>query len=131
MSIIGLGTDITEISRIADMLAKHGEQFLTRVFTSGERDYCAGKKESAQHFAGRWAAKEAVMKALGTGWGEGVSWTDIEVCLLVSGRPVVRLTGGANEVAQRLGIGEVLISISHCRDYAMATAVAVPGPAHA
>ena len=125
MSIIGLGTDITEISRIADMLAKHGDHFLARVFTDGERGYCATKKEAAQHFAGRWAAKEAVMKALGTGWGEGVSWTDIEVRLLVSGRPVIHLAGGAEVIAQKLGIGEVLISISHCRDYAMATAVAV------
>lgn len=125
MSIVGLGTDITEISRIAEMLAKHGEHFLTRVFTSGERGYCETKKEAAQHYAGRWAAKEAVMKALGTGWGDGVGWTDIEVCLLVSGRPVIKLSGGAKAAAERLGIAEVLLSMSHCREYAMATAVAV------
>jgi holo-[acyl-carrier protein] synthase len=127
MSIIGLGTDITEISRITGMLERHGEHFVTRVFTTGEQSYCATKKEAGQHYAGRWAAKEAVMKALGTGWSATVGWTDIEVRLLVSGKPVIALSGGAEAIASKLGITEVLISISHCKEYAMATAIAISG----
>lgn len=124
MRIVGLGTDITETERIRSMLDRHAEHFLTRVFTSGERAYCGQRKESAQHYAGRWAAKEAVMKALGTGWGEGVGWTDIEVESQASGRPVIRLHEGAAAVANRLGVTEVLITISHCKEYATATAIA-------
>ena len=98
---------------------------ITRVFTAGEQSYCATKKEAGQHYAGRWAAKEAVMKALGTGWSATVGWTDIEVRLLVSGKPVIALSGGAEAIASKMGITEVLISISHCKEYAMATAVAI------
>lgn len=125
MRILGLGTDITETERIRSMLDRHADHFLTRVFTDGERAYCSQRKESAQHYAGRWAAKEAVMKALGTGWGEGVGWTDIEVETQASGKPVIRLAEGAAAVAQRLGIVDVLITISHCQEYATATAIAV------
>jgi holo-[acyl-carrier protein] synthase len=125
MRILGLGTDITETDRIRHMLDRHADHFLERVFTAGERAYCGQRKESAQHFAGRWAAKEAVMKALGTGWGEGVGWTDIEVESQASGRPVIRLHDGAAVVAARLEIAEVLITISHCKEYATATAIAV------
>ena len=123
--IRGLGTDIIEIVRVGEMLEKHGDQFLARVFTDGEVSYCAAKANYLQHYAGRWAAKEAVMKALGTGWAQGVSFADIEVKTLSSGQPTLMLLGQARSKATELGIGEVLITISHCRAYATATAIAM------
>lgn len=123
--IIGLGTDIIETVRIGQMIERHGEIFLNRVYTESEVLYCQKKKEYTQHFAGRWAAKEAVMKTLGTGWAKGVSFRDIEVCTSRSGQPWIELRGGAREVAQEQGIVHILITISHCRAYATATAVAV------
>ncbi len=122
--IVGLGTDIVEIVRIGRMIERHGEMFLTRVFTEEEIRYCTKRKEFNQHFAGRWAAKEAVMKTLGTGFVKGVGWLDIEVRSLKSGQPVVDVRGGAGDVARNLGIDEFLLSISHCREYATATAIA-------
>ena len=125
--IVGLGTDIVEILRIGRMIERHGELFLNRVFTEDEVRYCQRRKECYQHFAGRWAAKEAVMKVLGTGFIRGISWQDIEVKATRSGKPVIELSGGAKDMAGSLGIGEMLISISHCRAYATATAVGVSG----
>ena len=123
--IVGLGTDIVEIVRIGQMIERHGELFLDRVYTDGEIRYCQRRKESYQHFAGRWAAKEAVMKTLGTGWTRGVSWRDIEVGTKKSGQPTINICGGAGELAERMGIDEILITISHCRTYATATAIAI------
>jgi holo-[acyl-carrier protein] synthase len=127
MKIIGIGTDIVETLRIAQMIERHGELFLGRVFTPHEIEYCSLRKAATQHYAGRWAAKEAVLKALGTGWSRGISWRDIEVRNELGGRPRIVLDGGALDVSRRLGIQEVLISISHCRNYATAYALAV-GP---
>lgn len=124
-AIVGLGTDIVEIVRIGRMIERHGELFLQRVYTEEEIRYCQRRKECYPHFAGRWAAKEAVMKTLGTGWTKGVGWQDIEVCSAKSGQPSIAIHGSAREYARQLGIDEVLISISHCRAYATATAVAV------
>jgi len=123
--IVGLGTDIVEIVRIGQMIERHGEEFLQRVFTDEEIRYCQKRKECYQHFAGRWAAKEAVMKTLGTGWTRGVGWQDIEVSTKRSGQPTINIHGSARDYASKIGIDEVLISISHCRSYAMATAVAL------
>lgn len=123
--IIGLGTDIIEIPRIAEMIERHGELFLTRIYTDDEIRHCQLRKHSTQHFAGRWAAKEAVMKVLGTGFIKGIGWKDVEVKNLKSGRPIMNLSGGARRRADGIGIGEVLITISHCRAYATATAVGV------
>ena len=123
--IVGLGTDIIEIVRIGRMVERHGELFLNRVYTEDEIRYCQRRRECYQHFAGRWAAKEAVMKTLGTGWIRGVSWRDIEVESLPSGQPVVKVYGGAREYCEKLGIDDVLITISHCRSYATATAIAL------
>lgn len=125
MSILGIGTDIVETVRIGQMIERHGETFLNRVYTDDEIRYCQRRKEYTQHYAGRWAAKEAVMKTLGTGWSRGVGWKDIEICTSKSGQPSITLRGGAREVAEQSGISEVLISISHCRAYATATAIAV------
>lgn len=123
--IVGLGTDIVEIVRIGRMIERHGELFLNRVYTPEEIRYCQKRRECYQHFAGRWAAKEAVMKTLGTGMGRGVSWQDIEVCSLKTGQPKLNIRGGARDFAEQLGIDEILITISHCRAYATATAIAV------
>jgi len=123
--ILGIGTDITECLRIARMIERHGELFVNRVYTPDEIKYCQSRKQATQHFTGRWAAKEAILKALGTGWRRGITWCDVEVRNEPGGRPVVAVRGGAKEVVEQLGIAEILVSISHCRSYATATAIAV------
>ncbi len=125
MNIIGIGTDIVEVLRIAQMIERHGELFLGRVYTPHEIEYCSSRKAATQHYAGRWAAKEAVLKALGTGWARGIAWQDIEVHNEPGGKPLIRLGGGAREVCEKLRISEVMISISHCRSHATAYAMAV------
>ena len=127
MNVIGIGTDIVETLRIAQMIERHGDLFLRRVFTPREVEYCSARKAATQHYAGRWAAKEAVLKALGTGWSRGIQWCDIEVRNEAGGKPHIVLEGGALEVSRRLGIERMLISISHCRAYATAYALGV-GP---
>ena len=123
--IIGIGTDITECLRIARMIERHGELFINRVYTAEEIRYCQNRKQATQHFTGRWAAKEAIMKALGTGWRRGISWRDIEIRNEPGGKPVVAVRGGVKDVGEQLGIGQILVSISHCRSHATALAVAV------
>ncbi len=123
--LIGLGTDITECLRIARMIERHGELFINRVYTPDEIRYCQGRKQATQHYAGRWAAKEAILKALGTGWRKGISWRDIEIRNEPGGRPVVAVRGGVKDVVERLGIAEIYVTISHCRSHATATAIAV------
>ena len=125
MTVLGIGTDIVECLRIAQMIERHGELFITRVYTEYEYEYCSARKAATQHYAGRWAAKEAVLKAMGTGWARGIRWRDIEVRNERGGRPHISLGGGARDVCERLGICEVLISISHCRTHATATALAL------
>ena len=124
MHIIGIGTDIVECLRIAQMIDRHADLFLNRVFTKDEIGYCSSRKAATQHYAGRWAAKEAVLKAMGTGWSRGVSWQDIEIRNDAAGRPTIALGGGARETCERLGVAEMHISISHCRTFATAYAVA-------
>jgi holo-[acyl-carrier protein] synthase len=123
--IVGLGTDIVEISRIGQMIERHGETFLNRVFTESENEYCGTKKNKEQHYAGRWAAKEAVMKTLGTGFIKGIGWKEIEVVNLKSGKPTIVISGGVESFAGEMGIEEILITISHSREFATATAIAV------
>ncbi len=125
LPVISVGTDIVEVVRIGQMIERHGEVFLNRVYTDDEIRYCQRRKEYTQHFAGRWAAKEAVMKTLGTGWSRGVGWRDIEICSSRSGAPSIVLRGAAREIAEQAGISDILISISHCRAFATATAIAV------
>jgi holo-[acyl-carrier protein] synthase len=127
MKVIGIGTDIIECLRIAQMIERHGELFINRVYTPLEIRYCSSRKQATQHYAGRWAAKEAVLKALGTGWRKGISWRDIEVRNDTLGKPVVGLRGGAADLVEQLGITELLVSISHCRSHAVAYALAVGG----
>ena len=123
--IIGIGTDITECLRIARMIERHGEMFINRVYTPEEVRYCQSRKQATQHFTGRWAAKEAILKALGTGWSQGITWRDVEIRNEPGGKPVVAVRGGAKEVVQQLGIAKLLVSISHCRTHATAYAIAV------
>jgi holo-[acyl-carrier protein] synthase len=125
MTIIGIGTDIVECLRIRRMIDRHGELFLTRVYTDRELRYCQRSKHATEHFAGRWAAKEAVLKCLGTGWSKGLCWTDIEVCNDTSGKPAIHLHAATRDYARSLGIGDILISLSHCRAYATAYALAL------
>lgn len=124
MAILGLGTDIIECLRIAKMIERHGELFVGRVYTEHEMAYCAASKAATQHYAGRWAAKEAVLKAIGTGWINGISWRDIEVRNLPTGAPTIKLYGGVREIFERSGIEQIHLSISHCRSHATATAIA-------
>jgi holo-[acyl-carrier protein] synthase len=122
--IIGIGTDIIECLRIAQMIERHGELFITRVYTPHEIQYCQSRKLATQHYAARWAGKEAVLKALGTGWRKGISWRDIEIRNDPSGRPSVALRGGVRDVVEELGIIDMHISLSHCRSHATAYAIA-------
>ncbi len=128
MEILGIGTDIIECPRIGKMVENHGELFLRRVYTEREIRYCQSRKHAIEHFAGLWAAKEAILKALGTGWSRGVTWTDIEVRQTRQGQARVLVCGVAKEEAIRRGVGDILISISHCRTYATAYAMAVAAP---
>jgi holo-[acyl-carrier protein] synthase len=119
MNILGLGFDATDIPRIAAALERYGERFLHRVFTDGEIAYCTRRRNPAPHLAGRFAAKEAVMKALGTGHSRGVLWKDIEV-IRVSGPPQLRLQGGAAARADRMRVRSSLLTITHAETLAMA-----------
>jgi holo-[acyl-carrier protein] synthase len=119
MSIVGIGLDATEIARIDEALRRHGERFMRRVFTDGEIEYCTRRRFAAPHFAGRWAAKEAAMKALGTGHGRGVLWKDIEV-VRRGGPPQLHLHGAASQHAARLGVTRILVTITHCQTLAIA-----------
>jgi holo-[acyl-carrier protein] synthase len=125
MNILGIGTDITECLRIARMIERHGEQFMNRVYTDEEIRYCQNRREATQHFTGRWAAKEAVLKALGIGSRRGIAWRDIEIRNEPGGRPVVAVRGGIKDVVQRLGVAQIFVSISHCRTHATAYAIAL------
>jgi holo-[acyl-carrier protein] synthase len=118
MSIIGLGTDIIEIDRIQEALDKYGMRFLNKMFTEAEQAYCLKHSQPARHLAGRFAAKEAVVKALGSGFRDGISFLDIEVVNDEQGKPHVRFS-------PKLQHYTVLLSISHCKQYATATAILV------
>lgn len=127
--ILGLGIDLVEVARIEGAIAK-GERFTRRLFTEGETAYCTRHKEPARHFAARFAAKEAGMKALGTGWSNGVGWKDFEVRHDPHGRPHLYITGRAAEIARAIGATHATISIAH--DGGVATAVvAIEGDAGA
>ena len=127
LDVVALGTDIIEIERIERLCREHGEAFLDRVFTEAERAYCDGKKASYEHYAGRFAAKEAVLKVLDAGNDIGANWQELEVVKSLSGRPEVRLHGAAKERADALGIDGWHLSISHSRTNAVAVALAVRG----
>ena len=124
MEIVGIGSDIVECLRIGRMIEQHGELFLTRVYTAREMRHCQERMHATEHFAGRWAAKEAVLKALGTGWRRGIGWRDIEIRNDRKGAPQIHLRGGARDIMERAGIRSMHVTISHCRSYAVAYVVA-------
>lgn len=121
--ICGTGVDIVEIDRIAGVWERHGPRFLRRVFTPGERAYALRRGHPIPHLAGRFAAKEAVMKALGTGWARGVAWRQIEVRRAPGQAPTIRLTGAAARRAKALGGSRWHLSISHARSHAVACVI--------
>lgn len=127
MNVVGLGTHIVECLRIAQLIQRHQDLFLTRIYTTREIEYCSARNAATQHYAACWAAKEAILKALGTGWSRGIQWTDIEVLRGEGGGGAVAavLAGSALEIARELGIDEILVSLSHCRTHATAFALAV------
>lgn len=127
MSIYGIGIDVIESERIEAAIAEFGDHFLDRIFTAGEQAYCAVQKNPVIHYAARWAAKEAVSKAFGTGIGKDLRWTDVEVCRRASGEPEIALSGAAAEFAEREGLGEIKISLTHAKHYAAANAVVMRG----
>jgi holo-[acyl-carrier protein] synthase len=121
--IVGTGIDIAEVPRIAQAIQRYGDRFLLRIFTDGERRYCDSKANRIERYAARFAAKEAAMKALGTGWNHGVRWRDIEVCRQPGGRPTITFRGRAAELAARLGTKHVALSLTHTAELALAQVI--------
>ncbi len=121
--IVGLGLDIAEVDRIEEAIARHGAAFLERLFTPAEVSYCERHKNRYERYAARFAAKEAAMKALGTGWSRGVRWRDIEVAREPSGKPTLRLAGEARQIADRLGVKHISLSITHSGNLALAQVI--------
>jgi len=115
--------DIAEVARVREAIERHGERFLQRVFTPLEIEYCQRHKNSFERFAARFAAKEAAMKALGTGWRGGVTWHDFEVSNGASGKPDLNLTGKALEIYRSLGAARIVVSLTHADTYALAQVI--------
>jgi holo-[acyl-carrier protein] synthase len=124
MNNIAHGIDLVDFGRIEQMLSRHGDRFLSRVFTSRECADADAVKNRTEKLSGRFAAKEAVMKLIGTGWRDGVAWTDIEVVNDASGRPVLNISGKVRELADAAGVGPMTLSITHTGNFAMASVVA-------
>jgi holo-[acyl-carrier protein] synthase len=121
--IVGSGIDIAEVPRIAESIKRFGDRFIRRVFTEGEIRYCDPKANRIERYAARFAAKEAAMKAIGTGWNLGVAWRDVEVCRMPGGRPTIQFHGKAAEFAAKLGVKHVALSISHTEQFAIAQVI--------
>src|SRR5690242_14692953 len=121
--ILGTGIDICDVPRIAGSILRFGDRFLNRVFTSAEIQYCQSKKNSAERFAARFAAKEAAMKVLGTGASCGVTWTSIEVAHAPGGRPTLRLHGTTADLAEQLGVKRISLSVTHSENSAIAIVI--------
>ncbi len=121
--IVGTGIDIVEVPRVAQAIERFGDRFLHRIFTAAEIKYCQSKRNASERFAARFAAKEAALKAIGTGWKKGVAWTDVEVRREPGGRPTVNFSGGAAEHASRLGMKRASLSLSHTAEIATAQVI--------
>jgi holo-[acyl-carrier protein] synthase len=125
MHILGHGIDLVEVARIRQMIERHGDHFLERCFTDSERSYAAGSvRRRDEHLAARFAAKEAALKALGTGWRDGIAWTDIEVTHQPSGAPTLKVSGQAGRIAEERRIVRWHVSLSHTDSAAMASVIA-------
>lgn len=125
MHLFGIGIDVVEVARIAAAIERHGEPFLAKIFTPAERAYCETRKAPAMHYAARFAAKEAVSKALGTGIGKHAGLHDLEITHGPEGAPKLKLGGAAKVFAETSGITDIQISLTHAREYAAANAVAL------
>jgi holo-[acyl-carrier protein] synthase len=125
MTIVAHGIDLVDCPRIEEMIKRHGERFINRVFTSAEQNYADKNKSRIEKYAGRFAAKEAILKLMGTGWRGKIAWTDIEIINNSSGQPQVNLDGEVKKISDKLGITEVSVSITHTANFAIASAVAL------
>ena len=125
MKIVAHGIDLVDFPRIEEMAKRHGGRFLNRIFTAAEQAYAEANKNEMEKLAGRFAAKEAILKLLGTGWRGKIAWTDIEIVNSPSGQPVVTLSGEVEKIADRLGIKHISVSITHTANFAIASAVAL------
>lgn len=125
LKIISHGIDLVDCPRIEDMLTRHGKRFISRIFTKAEQQYAQKNKNKVEKLAGRFAAKEAVLKMMGTGWVGKIAWTDIEIINNPAGQPEVKLTGEVKKIAQKLGINQISISITHTANFAIASVVAI------
>ncbi len=125
--IAGIGIDLVRIERIKKTIEKWGDSFLNRVFTKNEQDYSYSHILPYQHLAGRFGVKEAFLKAIGTGWGGGIRWTDIEVTRNKNGSPEIKVYGVLEKILSKKQVKDVLVSISHERDYAIAQVILVSG----
>ena len=123
MAIVGTGVDICEVQRVREAIDRFGERFLKRVFTEAEREYCESKRNRIERYAARFAAKEAAMKAIGTGLRRGVSWQDFEVGREPGGRPTILVKGKAAEFAAKLGVKRSALSITHTKEQALAQVI--------
>lgn len=123
MNAVAHGIDAVEVARIAQMRAEHGDRFMARCFTAAEAAYAESSRRRDEHLAARFAAKEAVLKALGTGWRSGIAWTDVEVVALPSGAPEIRLGGRAAEIAAEQRIDRWLVSLTHTEQMALASVI--------
>jgi holo-[acyl-carrier protein] synthase len=121
--IVGMGVDIAEVERIRGVIERQGERFLRRVYTANEIAYCEQFRNKFERYAGRFAVKEAAMKALGTGWSRGVRWVDIEVVRQKGGRPTLVLAGESRKIAERLGVKNIAMSITHTASQALAQVI--------
>ena len=124
MEIIAHGIDLVDCPRIEQMIERHDQRFIDRVFTAAEQAYADSNKDSVEKLAGRFAAKEAILKLMGTGWRGKIAWTDIEVVNNAMGQPEVTLVGEVKKIADRLGITHISVSITHTANFAIASAVA-------
>ncbi|MDB4687288.1 holo-ACP synthase [Akkermansiaceae bacterium] len=123
MKVIGIGIDVVEVDRIKSSLEEFSERFLSRVFTRLEREYCQKQKMPELHLAARFAAKEAIAKAFGTGIGKEIGWLDMEILRKESGEPEVQLRGDARGYAKQRGVEQIMVSLTHAKQYAAANAV--------
>jgi len=125
MSIVSHGIDLVDFPRIESMIERHGARFLNRVFTQREQSDAEAAYNRIEKLAGRFAAKEAVMKLLGTGWRGKIAWTDIEIVNSAMGQPIVEISGEVRRIAEAAGIGRITMSITHTANFAIASAVAL------
>ncbi len=131
MKIHGLGTEIVEVLRIAKMIERHAEEFLNRVFTPRELTFCQNRSQTTQHYAAIWAAKQAIARAVGLRWQRTLHWSDMEIRPVANGGAKVKFRGSMRDALEQLPIGEIRVTMAHCRSHATATAIVLEREANA